>query len=145
MEKTREETQMDALLRGSKGVEVAPGLTLYPVSFGSIMALNKLGNSLVHNFVNGEELKMSDFEDVAEFFWAHTRPWEQVHASVLQFITQGTRTHIDSEVLQLAGLLTTGNVEVLMRQLMGMQKEATNAQVEIIPDPRHKDSDAPKN
>lgn len=133
------------MLSDSSGVNIAPGLTLWPVSFGTLMALNKLGNPMVSEFVNGRNLEVSDFTAIAEFFWAHTRPWLQVQKALTQYIATGKREHIDAEILELSGSLLPGTVELMMRRLLSMQKEARNAQVEIIPDKRHTDTDAPKN
>ena len=143
MEKTREETQSDALLRNSDGVQVAPGIKLYPVTFGTLLALRKLKNTMVADFIEGRELQMTDFEPMAQFFWVHTRPWAVVQeALAYEAYTPG---HIESQVLEFAGSLTPELVKNIMRHLAQMAKEAKNAQVDVIPDPRHKDSDAPKN
>ena len=143
MEKTREQTQTDALLRNSNGEQITPGITLYPVTFGTLLALRKLNNPMVADFIEGRELQLADFESMAQFFWVHTRPWSAV-TEALSF-EAAAPGYIDSQVLEFAGTLTPELVKNIMLQLGSMSKEAKNAQVEIIPDPRHKDSDAPKN
>ena len=143
MEKTREETQSDALLRNSDGVQVAPGIKLYPVTFGTLLALRKLKNTMVADFIEGRELQMTDFEPMAQFFWVHTRPWSVVQEALA--FESANPGYIEGQVMEFAGSLTPELVKNIMRHLAQMAKEAKNAQVDVIPDPRHKDSDAPKN
>ena len=143
MEKTREEIQMDALLRSSDGVEVASGLKLYPVTFGTLLALRKLKNAMVADFMEGRELQMADFEAMAQFFWVHTRPWSVVQEALAY--ESASPGYIGAQVLEFAGMLTPGMIKTIMQQLGQMGKEAKQVQVEVIPDARHKDSDAPKN
>lgn len=143
MEKTREETQTDALLRSSDGVQVAPGIKLYPVTFGTLLALRKLKNAMVSDFIEGRELQIADFEPMAQFFWIHTRPWSVVQEALAY--ESASPGYIEAQVMEFAGVLTPAMVKTIMQQLGQMSKEAKNAQVEVIPDARHKDSDAPKN
>jgi hypothetical protein len=146
MDKEREQKLMDAMVRGGEPVDCGNGLKLWPVSFGTLMALRKLGNAMVQDFMEGRELKMDDFEAMAQFFWAHTRPWDVVHAHVRQAMASGRMQLIDAEVFELAGVLTAENTRRMMKLLGEMQKEARAAQVEVIPDVRHKeDAAAPKN
>lgn len=136
--------QMDALVRGSEPVQVTPTLKLWPVSFGTLMALTKLGNSMVADFMEGRELRVEDLPAMAQFFWAHTRPWEQVHAAVVEATTSGSTATIDAEVFALAGELEPQTVKKLMQVLGRMQQEAGASQVAVIPHGGSK-SDAPKN
>lgn len=133
-------------MRGGEPVDCGNGLQLWPVSFGTLMALRKLGNAMVQDFMEGRELKMDDFEAMAQFFWAHTRPWQVVHERVRTAMASGSMQGIDAEVFELAGVLTAQNTRRMMKLLGDMQKEARAAQVEVIPDVRHKeDAAAPKN
>lgn len=143
MEKTREEIQTDALLRSSNGVEIAPGLTLYPVTFGTLLALQKLKNAMVADFVEGKEPQMEDLAAIAQFFWVHTRPFAEVQEALAY--EQTRHGYVDAQVMDFAGLLTPESVKLMMRALGDMAKEAKSAQVEVIPAPWHKDSNAPKN
>lgn len=136
---------MAALMRGSEPVEVGNGLQLWPVTFGTLVALRKLGNVLVQDFMAGREMEMTDFEAVAEFFWAHTRPWQKVHEAVQASIAEGSKAKIEAEVFELSGLLTMESTKRMMKLLGEMQSEAQAAQVEIIPDDRHKNDNGPKN
>ena len=146
MDKERENRLMDAMLRGAEPVECGQGLKLWPVSFGTLMALRKLGNEMVQDFMEGRELRMDDFEAMAQFFWAHTRPWKHVHEAVRKALASDNMEVIEAEVFELAGVLTAENARRMMLLLGRMQKEARAAQVEVLPDKRHKeDADAPKN
>lgn len=136
--------QLDALVRGSAPVQVTPTLKLWPVSFGTLMALTKLGNSMVADFMEGRELRVEDLPAMAQFFWAHTRPWEQVHAAVVEATTSGSTAGIDAEVFELAGELEPQTVKKLMQVLGRMQQEAGASQVAVIPQGGSK-SDSPKN
>jgi hypothetical protein len=61
-------------------------------------------------------------------------------------MASGRMQLIDAEVFELAGVLTAENTRRMMKLLGEMQKEARAAQVEVIPDVRHKeDAAAPKN
>lgn len=143
MENTREEIQTEALLRGSDGVEVAPGLKVYPVTFGTLLALRKLKNAMVADFMEGRELQIEDFEPMAQFFWVHTRPWSVVQEALAY--EAASPGYIEAQVMEFAGSLTPAMVKTIMQQLGQMGKAAKLMQVEVIPDKRHKDSDAPKN
>ena len=86
---------------------------------------------------------MTDFEPMAQFFWVHTRPWSVVQEALAY--ESASPGYIEAQVMEFAGSLTPAMVKTIMQQLGQMSKEAKNAQVEVIPDKRHKDSDAPKN
>jgi hypothetical protein len=143
MENTREEIQTEALLRGSDGVEVAPGLKVYPVTFGTLLALRKLKNAMVADFMEGRELLLADFEPMAQFFWVHTRPWSVVQEALAY--EAASPGYIDAQVMEFAGMLSPESIKAMMVKLGQMGKEAKQVQVEVIPDKRHNASDAPKN
>lgn len=134
---TRENIQDEVLALGESVVD---GLTLRPITFGTLLVLRKLGNPLGTALEGRSVPSTEDLEALAEFMWVQAAPWHEVK----RLAASGDKDAVSAAVLDWAERLTPAQMQAAVASIGRHGTHVAAVATDVIPD-KDKSGESGKN
>ena len=126
--RTRENKQTETLLAGDAAQQLSGGLTVRPISFGTMLVFRRLGHPF-GGLAAGAELTLTQ-EHLAQALWVMCAPWEQVRS----LTRGGDMDAVADAVLDFAATVSPEQLAEFTRYLAGEKEAADTAAAVVLPD-----------